>query len=167
MSNCQIRRTANSTIRQFNNSTILIILLLALFTIAATQSRFDQVGHTLMCTCGCNEILLECNHVGCPNSDGMRLRLASMVKDGASTDAIYHDFIAEYGNIVVASPIGGGFNRVAWIMPFAVLFAGLIGVGVVAKRWHHPATTATNPLPVEDDLKLEPFRQQARNETEE
>src|ERR1017187_3261496 len=35
-------------------------------------TRFNELGHQMMCICGCNQILLECNHVGCPDSDGMR-----------------------------------------------------------------------------------------------
>jgi len=27
--------------------------------------RIDRLGHQMMCVCGCNQILLECNHVGC------------------------------------------------------------------------------------------------------
>ena len=144
---------------------IALIFAVTLFTVAAGQSHYDKVGHTLMCTCGCNQILLECNHVGCPSSTGMRDRLASLINNGATDDTIYKDFIAEYGNIVVAAPIGPGFNRVAWIMPFAVLFAGVIGVGMVARKWRlRPATQAVNMQPKEE---LDEFRQQARKDTEE
>ena len=31
-------------------------------------SRYNDLNHRLMCTCGCAEILGECNHVGCPRS---------------------------------------------------------------------------------------------------
>jgi cytochrome c-type biogenesis protein CcmH len=144
---------------------IVVILALTLFTIAAGQPRYDRVGHTLMCTCGCNQILLECNHVGCPNSTGMRDRLTTLINNGATDDAIYKDFIAEYGNIVVAAPLGPGFNRVAWIMPFAFLFVGIVGVGVVARKWRlRPATHAINTQPEEE---LDEFRQQARKDTDE
>jgi len=33
------------------------------------SARFNNLGHRLMCVCGCNYVLLECNHVGCPYSD--------------------------------------------------------------------------------------------------
>ena len=34
-------------------------------------SNFDRLGHQLVCQCGCGQILLECNHVGCPVSGPM------------------------------------------------------------------------------------------------
>ena len=33
------------------------------------SARFTDLGHRMMCVCGCNQILLECNHVGCTYSD--------------------------------------------------------------------------------------------------
>ena len=36
------------------------------------DQRFTSLGHKMMCACGCNQVLLECNHVGCTYSDRMR-----------------------------------------------------------------------------------------------
>ncbi len=127
---------------------------------------FDKVGHKLMCTCGCNEILLECNHVGCPNSDGMRSKLATYIGNGSTDEAIFHDFAQEYGDIVVAAPFGGGFNRVAWIMPFAVLFLGLAGVGVVVRQWRLRPIAKPSAVKTKTSSHLDEFRRQAREETE-
>jgi cytochrome c-type biogenesis protein CcmH len=141
-----------------------LVLSVALVCLGAGESRFDKVGHTLMCTCGCNQILLECNHVGCPNSEGMRAHLAKLVDTGMSDSAIYEDFAREYGHVSVAAPVGGGFNRVAWIAPFAVLLLGLFGVTVVVRKWRaRPAATAAASM-VEP---LDDFRAQVRRETEE
>jgi cytochrome c-type biogenesis protein CcmH/NrfF len=144
-----------------------LILLLAFFTLAAgdQSARFDKVGHNLMCTCGCNQILLECNHVGCPNSDKMRSQLASHIDSGASDDSIYKDFVSEYGNIVVAAPIGGGFNRMAWIMPFAVLFVGMAAAAHFAKKWSGDSDEK-HAESASGNAELDRFRAQARKETE-
>ncbi|HEY0565092.1 MAG TPA: cytochrome c-type biogenesis protein CcmH [Terriglobales bacterium] len=146
-----------------------VLLVFAALAVGAGDQgiRFDRMGHNLMCTCSCNQVLLECNHVGCQNSDGMRKKLASLVESGASDKAIYDDFVNDWGTTVIAAPVGGGFNRVAWIMPFAVLFAGVVGVGFVARQWKlRPAKTTRTPQVV-SDRKLEEFRQQARKDTEE
>ena len=37
----------------------------------AQVGRYDKLGHQMMCVCSCAQILIECNHVGCPDSDGM------------------------------------------------------------------------------------------------
>ena len=55
--------------RRRRTTSIIFIALLALATLGAdtNQARFEKLGHEMVCTCGCNQILLECNHVGCPS----------------------------------------------------------------------------------------------------
>ena len=54
--------------------------LLLLAAPVDNNARFNQLGHKMICACGCNQILLECNHVGCPLSDGMRNELAAGIQ---------------------------------------------------------------------------------------
>ena len=42
----------------------------------ANSPRYDKLSHKIMCTCGCNQLLGECNHVGCPNLEKMGTQLA-------------------------------------------------------------------------------------------
>ena len=73
-----------------------------------------------MCMCGCNQVLLECNHVGCTYSDRMRNELTAGLQRGDSDSLVLQSFVQKYGNTVLAAPTTTGFNVVAWIMPFAV-----------------------------------------------
>src|SRR5690348_3922682 len=68
-------------------------------------ARFDKLGHKLMCPCGCNQLLGECNHVGCPDSDKMRTQLATAIQRGNSDNTIFHAFQDEYGPPVLAAPM--------------------------------------------------------------
>src|SRR5260370_41684693 len=106
---------------------MLLIAARALFTLGAdsTNQRFEKVGHRLMCTCGCNQVLLECNHVGCPSSDGMRNELTAGMQKASGDDAVLDIFVQKYGPIVLAAPTMTGFNRVAWIMPYATFALGI------------------------------------------
>ena len=66
-----------------------ILLALAVFLAlgAGDDRRFDKLGHGLMCICGCNQVLLECNHVGCRDSDRMRNELtAALISGSGSSD---------------------------------------------------------------------------------
>ncbi|HLQ52044.1 MAG TPA: cytochrome c-type biogenesis protein CcmH, partial [Terriglobales bacterium] len=86
------------------------------------EARFNTLGHKkLICVCGCNQILLECNHVGCTYSDGMRNELASAILRGDSNDLVLQAFVQKYGSIVLAAPTTTGFNLVAWITPYVLL----------------------------------------------
>ena len=88
-------------------------------------ARFNSLGHKLMCVCGCSQILLECNHVGCTYSDRMRGELMAALDRGENDDLTLQDFVQKYGPTVLAAPTATGFNRVAWIMPFLALALGL------------------------------------------
>src|SRR5271168_2251207 len=103
------------------------VLALAVCTLAGAgdpASRFNDLGHQLMCICSCNQILLECNHVGCPDSDGMRNELMSAVSRGDSDSLVEQAFVQKYGPTVLAAPTTKGFDRAAYIVPFAALFFG-------------------------------------------
>src|ERR1700733_6468827 len=103
----------------------LISLAVFLFSGAGDPATsFDQIGHQLMCICGCNQILLECNHVGCPDSDGMRNELMAAVTRGDSDSLVEQAFVQKYGPTVLAAPTTRGFDRAAYIMPFAALILG-------------------------------------------
>src|SRR6478609_2379643 len=56
-------------------------------------ARFNSLGHRLMCVCGCNQILLECNHVGCTYSTRMRDELTAAVTRGDSDNNVLQWFI--------------------------------------------------------------------------
>jgi cytochrome c-type biogenesis protein CcmH/NrfF len=107
------------------------MLTLALFTFLGAgdePSRFKDLGHKLMCVCGCSQILLECNHVGCQYSDRMRDELMAAVERGDSDDLTMQAMVQKYGTTVIAAPTAVGFNRVAWIMPYVALVSGLPGL---------------------------------------
>ena len=89
----------------------------------------------MMCICSCNQILLECNHVGCPDSDGMRNELMAAVSRGDSDSLVEQAFVQKYGPTVLAAPTSTGFDRTAWIVPFVALALGLTIVVMVVRAW--------------------------------
>ena len=93
-----------------------------------TDSRLSMLNHKLMCQCGCAQLLGECDHVGCPSREGELNELSADVAAGGPTDQQVLDaFAAKYGAIVLAAPTTKGFDLVAWIAPFAVFGAALLG----------------------------------------
>ena len=146
---------------------IAVLVLACTFLLGAdpTGARFENLGHKLMCRCGCSQILLECNHVGCSYSEKMRQELMAGVQGPDSDDLVLQRFVQEYGGVVLAAPTTTGFNRVAWIAPFAALGLGILAVVVLVRRWKmRPAIAeAANPSAV---LPFDEFRKRARKETE-
>ena len=146
------------------------LLSLALVTLAGAgdpSTRFNELGHQMMCICGCNQILLECNHVGCPDSDGMRNELMAALSRGDSDSLVEQAFVQKYGPTVLAAPTNSGFDRTAWIVPFAALLLGLTIVVLVVRAWkNRPAPAIADGLRPVRGAELEQFREKAREETE-
>jgi cytochrome c-type biogenesis protein CcmH/NrfF len=148
----------------------LMALGLAVFALlgAGDQSaRVNDLGHRMMCVCGCNQILLECNHVGCAYSDRMRAELVAAVDRGDNDDLTLQGFVQKYGTTVMAAPTRTGFNRVAWIMPYLVLVLGLAMVTVIVRAWRsRPLVLPAGAVAAVQGAELEHFRNQAREDTE-
>ena len=140
------------------------------FSLGATDasSRFNDLGHRLMCTCGCAQMLGECNHVGCPESGRERNELSAAIAAGSSDKEILASFAAKYGATVLAAPTTHGFDLVAWIAPFAVFAAALLGPILLVRRWANLSVGKTQtaiPDPANEDPADRARREKIRRET--
>jgi cytochrome c-type biogenesis protein CcmH/NrfF len=147
----------------------LSLLLLASFVVfgahasdTANSPRYNKLSHKIMCTCGCNELLGECNHMDCPTSPKMRAQLMASIDKGDDDTNIFRAFQDEYGSIALAAPMFTGFNRFSWWVPPAVLLLGVSGVFFIVRRWR-PQTVAM-PAPASDPNMLV-LEQRIRMET--
>ena len=146
---------------------VLLSLAIFLFSGASDPStRFNEIGHQLMCICSCGQILLECNHVGCPSSDGMRNELMAAVTRGDSDSLVQQAFVQKYGPTVLAAPTGKGFDRTAWIFPIVAFVVGVVAVGFVVRAWKNRASVATAAGPPIPNADFDRFRRQADEETD-
>ena len=148
----------------------LLLAVSVCFSIGATDSsaRYHDLNHRLMCTCGCAQLLGECNHVGCPESGHELSELSADIATGMSDKDIFSAFTAKYGATVLAAPTTHGFDLVAWIAPFAVFAAALLGTILLIRRWAglSSAKAAAAALqPVIDDPADKQRREQIRRET--
>ncbi|HTC46169.1 MAG TPA: cytochrome c-type biogenesis protein CcmH [Candidatus Aquilonibacter sp.] len=153
--------------RKISGTILICAGVFALLGAGDPATRFNQIGHQMMCICGCNQILLECNHVGCPDSDGMRNELMAAVSRGDSDSLVEQSFVQKYGPTVLAAPTTQGFDRAAYIMPFAVLIFGFGLIVLVIRAWkNRPAPALADGLHPVRGAELEQFRDQARKETD-
>ena len=147
-----------------------VLLCIAVFTLMGAgdpATRFSEIGHQLMCMCGCGQVLLECNHVGCPLSDGMRNDLMAAVSRGDSDSLVEQTFVQKYGPTVLAAPTTAGFDRAAWIFPGVAALLGFGLVIFVVRAWkNRPVPAIADGVRPEGGSALEKFREQARKETD-
>jgi cytochrome c-type biogenesis protein CcmH len=156
--------TRNSKLRI---AQLLLIAVLAIgFMGADSDARFNKLGHQLMCMCGCNQVLLECNHVGCNYSERMRNELIAGLERGDSDSLVLQSFVQKYGNTVLSAPPTTGFNRIAWIMPFAVFAAALALTIWLVRMWKSRAVAQPVARPTLDATELDELRKKARQETD-
>lgn len=150
-----------------------MVCILAVVMLGAGQSsdagiRYNRIGHNLMCVCGCGQVLVECNHVGCPDSKRMIGELRDEIggPDGAGADSLVVNwFVNKYGATVLAAPIRGGFDNVAWIVPISTFILAIFGTALVVRMWsqrRRPAL-ANSALPQGPD---DAMRDRIRRETE-
>jgi cytochrome c-type biogenesis protein CcmH/NrfF len=144
--------------------------LLGVASYAQQTDRARQIGGKFMCMCGCNQVLTQCNHVGCTASSSMLKELDQSVARGDSETAITQAFVQEFGTKVYAEPPKSGLSLVVWTLPSLYLFAGTIVVILVIWRWRARFTAPLTPaagMPAgisQDDLQR--ARRQVAQETE-
>jgi cytochrome c-type biogenesis protein CcmH/NrfF len=137
----------------------LVGLLLLVPALSVADSDHEKaVGYHLMCICGCQQVLTECNHNHCPSSVPMRKEVSEKLASGMTDDQVLKSFVEKYGTVVLAAPGRSGlFNIVAWSLTFVVLLAG--GVGLIVHLRHiKSAEPPASPTTIEAsayDRKIE------------
>lgn len=140
----------------------MVVAVLAMGA-ADTSARYNDLGHKMMCACGCGQVLIECNHLGCPDSDQMLSELRADVSQGMADNAILMAFQDKYGPTVLAAPMFTKFNMIAWILPPALLLAGIAGTVMLVRRWR--MRVAAQPAP-ERGAAFQAMRERIRRETQ-
>jgi cytochrome c-type biogenesis protein CcmH len=159
---------------------LLCVAVALLMGADSPDTRFQKLGGKIMCTCGvCTYMLLECDHVGCPNSErmigelhaltgtkgkGPSTQLAS-IKPQSNDDAVLDWFRQNWGVTAVVEPRTTGLELWAWVMPYLALFLGGSLVITTLYLWkrRRPQLSRTN---TRLDPHLEALRDRARRETE-
>ncbi len=153
----------------FRYAQLVLVVCVIFLTLGASDSntRLDRLGHKMMCQCGCGQVLLECNHVGCTTSEKMRAELAAMINSGDDDSTILKKFVDKYGPVVLAAPTQSGFDRVAWIMPYLALVLGIGACAYVVQRWNRRRAPAVAAGPAQiDTAALSEYRKRVNQETE-
>jgi cytochrome c-type biogenesis protein CcmH len=139
---------------------------------AQKTARAKEIGGKFLCMCGCNQVLTQCNHVGCTVSTSMLKKIDEAIAQGDSEEKITADFVREFGTTVYAEPPKSGVSLLAWAMPTVYLVLGAVLVVFVIARWRKVALVSTaaagttaRPSHISQEV-LDRARKQAARETE-
>jgi cytochrome c-type biogenesis protein CcmH len=126
------------------------MLVSAAASLASKKPTVKSLGDELICQCGCNQTVNECNHLECPSRAEMRAMAAKEIAAGKDETTILQDFVLKYGVKVLASPPTRGFDVTVWILPGIGLLAGLGLTFFIVRRWHRPDAGAREaPAPID------------------
>ncbi len=154
---------------QGREAALVVVLLLAVLPLSAQipgqSEKARKIGGRLMCMCGCNQILTECNHVGCSTSTAMLKELDERIGRGEPQDLLIQSFVQEYGEKVLAQPPVKNFGLIAWVMPFIVTVGGLLVIRVVLLRWKRQQPVAAGAPGAAPGVSPE-FLERARHEAD-
>lgn len=85
----------------------------------------------------------------------MRAIIRQRLAAGDTPEQVVAYFVDKYGVWILLSPPREGFNLLVWVVPFAVLLAGLVLVAVIVRRWSRRAPAAARPPAELDDAMRE------------
>lgn len=153
-----------ATLRTWLQLSAVCLLLICSVGAADNAARYDSLGHQMICTCGCNQVLLECNHVGCTVSTQEEAELRNALDRGDSNNLILQNFVQKYGPTVLAAPPEKGFDLVAWIAPGLVFLLATLGTALLIRKWK--LHTVAMPQPAAANAHLDAIRNRVRRETE-
>jgi cytochrome c-type biogenesis protein CcmH len=85
----------------------------------------------------------------------MKARIRERIEAGATKSEIKAEFVAEFGERVLATPPRSGFGLLAWVLPLVAGGIALLAVGAVAWRWSRGPGPAETPLDPPLDPELE------------
>jgi cytochrome c-type biogenesis protein CcmH len=136
----------------------LLICADAILSFASpARPSVQEVSEGLTCQCGCGLTVANCNHPQCEFSVPVRQKIEQMIGQGMGRSQIIAAFRAQYGEKILSAPTVEGFNLLAWIMPFAAVFAGCFLIVGALGRWRGNTTnrsTTADPGRSEYDSEL-------------
>jgi len=139
-----------------------IAILLAAVTVVTFASpgptSLQEVSEALTCQCGCGLTVANCNHPQCEFSVPTRQQIETMIAQGMARKRIIGFFRTKYGEKILSAPTSEGFNLLAWIIPFAAVFAGCFIIVGALSRWRADRITeadasTTGFAPYDPELK--------------
>lgn len=112
---------------------------------ATTHSRasLTDIENDVMCT-SCREPLAVAQS---PQADSERSYIRSLIAQGLTKKQIEQNLVSQYGEAVLAKPPASGFNLSVYILPPAILAAGVAILALTLPRWRRRSRAAAAQAP--------------------
>jgi cytochrome c-type biogenesis protein CcmH len=119
-----------------------VALALAPAAWAATKPRasLTVIENDVMCT-ACHEPLAVANS---PEAESERNYIRGLIAQGLTKPQIERNLVAQYGEAVLGKPPASGVDLTIYILPPAVLAAGIAILAVTLPRWRRRTRAAAS-----------------------
>lgn len=118
--------------RRLGMAVLAMVLLVQALGGTASALEVREVAGEFICNCGCNKNLAACE-MKC--GDNLRGFIKDKIGDGLGKQQIMAYMKENFQQAILAAPEKSGFNLTAWITPFAVVFAGGVGIVKAMSTW--------------------------------
>lgn len=115
-----------------------MLALAAAAPAAAPRTSLPDVEDGVMCP-SCREPLAL---AGSPQAIAERAEIERLIAKGLDKRQIESVLVGDYGPAVLAKPPASGFNLTVYVLPPALLLAGLIVLAVLLPRWRRRTRAA-------------------------
>lgn len=111
---------------------------------ATLAQQAHQIATTLRCPI-CEDLSVADSPA--PLAGQMRTQIRQQLAAGRTADQIRQGFIAAYGDSVLLSPPHQGIGQLAYLLPFAVLAAGLVAAVLLLRGGRRSAVASARGRP--------------------
>ncbi len=105
----------------------------------APRASLTDIENDVMCT-ACHEAL---NVSQSPEADSERAFIRTLIAQGETKPQILNALVAQYGPAVLGKPPAHGFNLTVYILPPAILAAGIAVLVIALPKWRRRARART------------------------
>lgn len=135
-----------------------LLLLVPVAHAAAPRASLPDIEDEVMClVCG-----TALNVSQAPSADQERALIRRLIAQGLTKQQIKDRLVDEYGEEILATPEGEGFDLAAWIVPLLLVLSGAGLVAWLVHRWRRrgddpdsPSGGAADALSPEDARRLD------------
>jgi cytochrome c-type biogenesis protein CcmF len=90
----------------------------------------------IVCTCSCRRAMDNCGMPNCGGHAAQSEKIRQLMAEGKDHDAIIATFVRDFGGQdILIEPKSEGFNRLAWLFPYAIGGLGAIAGVFIVRKW--------------------------------
>ena len=144
--------TQRRTVLAVLGALLLAVAVPASATATTARPSLTAMWNEFMCV-SCHEPLSVAQS---PQAISERDFVRTLINQGYTKAQIEHAMVAQYGESVLAKPPAAGFNLTVYILPPAILLAGIAILALTLPRWRRQARAAAAARPPTTTRSLTP-----------